>query len=183
MEEIKEEVVLHDLRFRELVSSSKVQECVKSMADQISADLQGEIPIFLPVLNGAFRLASDLASKVEIPCTFSFIKMKSYEGTKSTEVVNELIGLDTDISGKTVVVVEDIVDTGNTLEKILTLLEQQNPRKILISSLLLKPEVYNHKRKIDFLGMEISDKFVVGYGLDYDGRGRELNAIYQKVDD
>ena len=182
MEEIKE-VVLGDLRFREFISESEVQERVKEMADRISIDLHNETPVFLPVLNGAFRLAADLVTKMDLSCEFSFIKMKSYEGTKSTEVVNELIGLDSDISGRTVVVVEDIVDTGNTLEKILALLEQQKPQKILISSLLLKPEVYNQKRKIDYLGMEIPDEFVVGYGLDYNGLGRELNAIYQKVEE
>lgn len=181
MEELNE-VVLKDLRFREVISAEQVQECVAEMADKISSDLKSETPIFLPVLNGAFRLAADLASKIQVSCAFSFIKMKSYEGTQSTEMVNELIGIDSDLTGRTVIVVEDIVDTGNTLEKILALLERHNPGKILISSLLLKPEIYNKKRKIDYLGMEISDEFVVGYGLDYNGLGRELNAIYQKVD-
>ncbi|MBL7917613.1 MAG: hypoxanthine phosphoribosyltransferase, partial [Bacteroidia bacterium] len=135
-------------------------------------------PVFLVVLNGSFMFASDLLKKVNIPCEISFIKVASYHGTSSTGNVTELIGLTENITNRTVVIVEDIVDTGITLEKLVTVLKGKNVKQIKVASALLKPDSYKKNIIVDYVGIEIKNEFVIGYGLDYDGMGRNLKDIY-----
>lgn len=147
------------------------------MAQQINTDLKNEMPLFVAVLNGSFMFAADLMKQIEIPCEISFVKMASYHGTESTGKVNELIGLNQNIEGRTVVVIEDIVDTGNTIEKLTSMLKDKKVKSFKIATALFKPSVYKKDIKIDYVGIEIPNDFVVGYGLDYDGLGRNLKDI------
>lgn len=170
-------VTLKDKQFKPYISSDTIEAAVKKVASQINSDLKNETPLFVAVLNGSFMFAADLMKQIEIPCEISFVKLASYQGTESTGVVNELIGLNQDISGRTVVVIEDIVDTGNTIEKLTDILKNKNVKKLKIATALLKPSVYKKDIAIDYVGMEIPNDFVVGYGLDYDGLGRNLKDI------
>ncbi len=170
-------VTLKDKQFKPYISSDKIEAAVKKVASQINADLKNEMPLFIAVLNGSFMFAADLMKNMEMPCEISFVKMASYHGTQSTGVVNELIGLNQDISGRTVVIVEDIVDTGNTIEKLVEILKKKNVKDLRIATALLKPSVYKKDIKINYVGMEIPNDFVVGYGLDYDGLGRNFKEI------
>jgi hypoxanthine phosphoribosyltransferase len=169
---------IKDKSFKPFISEEKIRNAVKNVAEKINSDLQDQFPLFLVVLNGSFMFASDLLKEITIPCELSFIKVASYHGTNSSGSVTELIGLTENLSGRTVVIVEDIVDTGVTIEKLHTLLSQKGVSQIKIASALLKPEAYRKEYKIDFVGMEIGNEFVVGYGLDYDGQGRNLKEIY-----
>jgi len=171
-------VTLKDKTFVPYISSQKIEESVKNMAQKINEDLHSENPIFLVVLNGSFMFAADLLKEVTVPCEISFIKLASYHGTSSTGTVTEMIGLTEEIKGRTVVIVEDIVDTGVTLEKLITLLTKKEVKQIKVASFLFKPEAYTKSIKIDYKGIEIPNDFVVGYGLDYDGLGRNMKEIY-----
>ena len=171
-----------DKYFKPYLSPEKIEEAVSTIAKKITADLKDENPIFLGILNGSFVFASDLIRKLDFPLHISFVKVASYIGTKSTGGVTELIGLNESLIGETVVIVEDIVDTGNTIEKIVKLLKDHGVKKIKIATLLLKPNAYKKDIKIDYVALEIPDDFVVGYGLDYDGWGRNIPSIY-KIDD
>ncbi len=171
-------VTLKDKTFVPYITSDKIQESVRQMSKKINADLAGETPLFLVVLNGSFMFAADLLKEVTIPCEISFIKLASYHGTSSTGTVTEMIGLTEEIKGRTVVVVEDIVDTGVTVEKLVALLEKKEVKQIRIASFLLKPDAYTKDIKVDYVGMEIPNDFVVGYGLDYDGLGRNMKDIF-----
>lgn len=170
-------VTLKDKTFVPYITSDKILESVKVMATKINNDLKVEMPLFLVVLNGSFMFAADLLKEVTIPCEISFIKLASYHGTSSTGTVTEMIGLTEEIKGRTIVVVEDIVDTGITIEKLVALLIKKEVKQIKIASFLLKPEAYKKSIKIDYVGMEIPNDFVVGYGLDYDGLGRNMKDI------
>jgi hypoxanthine phosphoribosyltransferase len=171
-------VTLKDKTFVPYITSDKIQESVKRLAQKINADLVNDQPLFLVVLNGSFMFAADLLKEVTIPCEISFIKLASYHGTTSTGTVTEMIGLTEEIKGRTVVVVEDIVDTGITIEKLSALLHKKEVKQIRIASFLLKPEAYKKELVIDYVGMEIPNDFVVGYGLDYDGLGRNMKEIF-----
>lgn len=171
-------VTLKDKTFVPYLSEARIQEVVEQVAGRINSDLSGKMPLFLVVLNGSFIFAADLLRKINIPCDLSFIKVASYHGVNSSGSVTELIGLTEDISGRSVVIVEDIVDTGTTLEKLYHVLQQKGVGDIFIASLLLKPEAYKKEMKVDYAGLEIPNDFVVGYGLDYDGLGRNLKEIY-----
>jgi hypoxanthine phosphoribosyltransferase len=171
-------VTLKDKTFVPYITSDKIQESVKQLAQKINADLVNDKPLFLVVLNGSFMFAADLLKEVTIPCEISFIKLASYHGTTSTGTVTEMIGLTEEIKGRTVVVVEDIVDTGITIEKLSALLHKKEVKQIKIASFLLKPEAYKKDIVIDYVGMEIPNDFVVGYGLDYDGLGRNMKEIF-----
>jgi hypoxanthine phosphoribosyltransferase len=170
-------VTLKDKTFVPYITSDKILDSVKVMASKINEELSGEMPLFLVVLNGSFMFAADLLKEVTIPCEISFIKLASYYGTSSTGTVTEMIGLTEEIKGRTIVVVEDIVDTGITIEKLVALLIKKEVKQIKIASFLLKPEAYKKTIKIDYVGMEIPNDFVVGYGLDYDGLGRNMKDI------
>lgn len=171
-------ITVKDKQFKPYIDNNKILNSVQELANRINIDLENEFPLFLVILNGSFMFAADLFKEVHIPCEISFIKVASYHGTSSSGSVTELIGLSEDIKGRTVVVVEDIVDTGVTLEKLHVLLAKKEAKNIKIASLLLKPDSYKKTIKIDYVGMEIPNDFVVGYGLDYDGQGRNLKDIY-----
>lgn len=173
------EVKIHDSHFDTYITSAKIQSRIRELGQTIDAELKGKDPLFLGVLNGCFRFASDLLTHIDEDCEINFVKVQSYLGTESTGTVREMIGLNTDISGRDVVIIEDIVDTGHTLTHLLNSLREKNPASIRIATLLFKPEAYIKDYRLDYVGFEIPNLFVVGYGLDYDGYGRNLNDIYQ----
>ena len=173
------DIQILDKTFVPYISAEKIQQTLQEMAAQMMKDLNGEVPVFIGVLNGSFMVLSDLMKYFTQPCEVSFVKMASYEGISSTQQVKQLIGLDVDVTGKTVVIVEDIVDTGNTVEVLLQLFNQYKIKSIKIATLFFKPEAYTKNIPLDYVGLEIPDKFIVGYGLDYDKQGRNLNAVYQ----
>ena len=171
-------ITVKDKSFKPYISTEELQASVEKMATQINHDYKGTTPLFLGVLNGSFMFFSDLLKSIDLECAVSFVKLASYDGVSSSGVVNELIGLSEDISGKDIILVEDIVDTGNTLVKLYDILERKNPKSIKIATLLYKPEAYKKSYPIDYVGKEIPNAFVLGYGLDYDGLGRNLSSIY-----
>ncbi len=172
-------VILKDKEFRLSYCSNDIQSDIDVVSSKINHDLMNvHVPLFISILNGSFMFTADLLKRIQFPCEVSFIKLASYEGTSSTGTINELIGLKENIEGRTVIIVEDIVDTGHTLDKLYAELEKKNPAKILIASLLFKPESYKGNLKINYIGKSIPNDFIVGYGLDYDGLGRNLPDIY-----
>ena len=171
-------ITIKDKKFKSYISSVKISEAVKNVAQKINTDLAGESPVFLAVLNGSFMFAADLMKEINLNCEISFVKLASYHGTTSTGTVSELIGLNQDISGRIVIVVEDIVDTGNTLEKLTEILNNKKVKSFKIATAFFKPSAYTKKIKVDYVGMEIPNDFVVGYGLDYDGYGRNLKDVF-----
>lgn len=174
-------IQVHDKKFQPFIEAKRLQNRIKEMATQLNADLEGERPLFIAILNGSFMFAADLFRQITIDAEISFIKLASYKGTKSTGHVVTAIGLDEDLHNRTVVILEDIVDTGKTLAAFLPQLQHQHPRKLLIAALLLKPAAMQHPIPIDYLGFSVPDQFLLGYGLDYDGLGRNLPEIYQLV--
>lgn len=174
-------ISVHDKEFIPYLTSAEIEVQVQRVADEINRDYAGKKPLFVAILNGAFMFASDLFKKINVETEICFIKLASYKGVKSTGKVITAIGLDTDLFGRDVIIVEDIVDTGKTLFQFLPQLEHQNPASLKVASLLHKPEASVHPIKIDYLGFTIPNKFVVGYGLDYDGLGRNIKEIYQLV--
>lgn len=175
-------IKVHDKQFQPYIGAKELQLRIKEMADQINKDLEGEKPLFIAILNGSFMFAADIFKYLSIEAEISFIKLVSYKGTKSTGNVVTSIGLDEDLYGRTVVILEDIVDTGKTLHRFLPQLEHQQPKKLMIAALLTKPEALVHPIKIDYLGFSVPNKFLLGYGLDYDGLGRNLPEIYQLIE-
>ena len=171
-------VTLKDKTFVPYITADKISSSVNLMAQKINADLVNDMPLFLVVLNGSFMFAADLLKEVKIPCEISFIKLASYHGTSSTGTVTEMIGLTEEIKGRTVVIVEDIVDTGITLDKLATLLIKKEVKQIKVATFLLKPEAYKKNITLDYVGIEIPNDFVVGYGLDYDGLGRNMKEVF-----
>jgi len=172
-------IKLHDKTFDTYLSEEAIQEKVKMIADQINRDYEGKRPLFIAILNGSFMFAADLFKHVTIDAEICFIKLASYRGMKSSGNVITAIGLDQDLFGRDVVILEDIVDTGKTLNEFLPKLDHQQPRSLRIAALLHKPEATQFPLTIDYVGFSIPDKFVVGYGLDYDGLGRNLKEIFQ----
>lgn len=172
-------IQLHDKTFVPFISEKQITAAIEKLAHEILADVKGETPLFIGVLNGAFMVVSDLMRAYPNNCEVSFVKMASYEGISTTGKVSELIGLNEKIEGRTVILIEDIVDTGNTLEVLHQLFSKQNVKSLKVATLFFKPEAYKKKLKIDYIGIEIPNKFVVGYGLDYDGLGRNLSQVYQ----
>lgn len=173
-----QQVTLKDKTFVPYITADKIRESVQSVADKINSELICENPLFLVVLNGSFMFAADLLKEVTIPCEISFIKLASYHGTSSTGVVTEMIGLTEEVKGRTIVVIEDIVDTGVTIEKLHNVLTKKEVKQIKIATFLLKPEAYKKNITIDYVGLSIPNDFVVGYGLDYDGLGRNMKEIF-----
>ncbi len=176
-------VKLHDKEFKISITDKQIDDAIQKIADQINYDLKGKDVIFLAILNGSFMFAADLFRKIDFNCEITFLKLSSYQGTSSGGAVKELIGFNEDIAGKTLVILEDIVDTGNTLSVIHEKLAEQKPAEIKIASLLYKPEAYKKPYPIDYTGISIANDFVVGYGLDYDGLGRNLKDIYKVIDE
>ncbi|MFT6749015.1 MAG: hypoxanthine phosphoribosyltransferase [Flavobacterium sp.] len=170
---------LHDKTFVPFISSDEIKFAIENMAKQMSDDFFNETPIFIGVLNGSFMVLSDLMKNYRGMCEVEFVKLASYEGTQSTNEVKQLIGLNRNLEGKTVVIIEDIVDTGNTIEELKAILKQQNVKHLKIATLFLKPDVFKKDIKLDYVGMRIPNSFIVGFGLDYDGLGRNLPDVYQ----
>ncbi len=173
-----ETIKVADKEFRLYISEAEICNIVSQLAKRISVDLRDENPLFLAVLNGSFVFAADLVRKLDFDAEISFVKMASYAGTQSTGKVNSLIGLNESIEGRTVVVVEDIIDTGISMEVMLQQLQTYKPKNIHLCTLLFKPGKFVKSYPIKYIGREIDDDFIVGYGLDYDGKGRKYSQIY-----
>lgn len=174
-------VQLHDKQFSTFIPYEKIQAAIQQLAAQISNDYAGKEPVFVAVLNGSFMFAADLLKDITVPCHISFVKLASYHGVSSSGSVTELIGFTENVEGKDVIIVEDIVDTGVTLEKVLNIFQHKNCASLKIATLLMKPEAYKKPAKIDYVCMEIPNEFIVGFGLDYDGLGRNLKDIYKVI--
>ena len=174
-------VTVHDKHFAPFISEEEIAKQVHRIALEMNQDLAHKDPIFLGILNGAFMFASDLYKLLSFPCQITFLKLASYSGTQSTGKVKQLIGINMELKNRVVVVLEDIVDTGVTLETILMQLSGFQPAEIRVATLLHKPEATIREVKLDYVGLEIPNDFIVGYGLDYDGYGRNLKEIYQLV--
>ncbi len=168
-----------DKNFEIFIEASRIHQAVEKMANQMNEDLKGKDVIFLGILNGSFMFASDLYKLINLPSQISFLKVASYQGTSTSGNVKRLIGINEDLLGKTVVVLEDIVDSGVTMENITKQLVGYEPAEIKIATLLYKPEAIQTKLKLDYVGMEIPNDFIIGYGLDYNGFGRNLADIYK----
>ncbi len=175
-------IQIKDKQFTISIKQEDILKEVARVAGEINRDLADEQPLFLSVLNGSFMFTSDLMKHITIPCEISFVKLASYEGTESTGAIKEMIGLNQDIEGRTIVIVEDIVDTGFTMQHLLETLSKRNPKKVHIASLLVKPEKLQVELDIKYVAMNIPNDFIVGYGLDYDGFGRNYPDIYTVVD-
>lgn len=171
-------IKVKDLQFEPFISNHLIEARVTELANRLTVDYHGKNPLFLSVLNGSFMFTSDLMKSFLSPCEISFIKLASYEGMESTGNVQALIGLNNQIENRDIIIIEDIVDTGNTVKKILDLVKDHKPASVKILTLLFKPEAFQEDFEIDYVGFEIENKFVVGYGLDYDGYGRNLDQIY-----
>ncbi|APD06334.1 hypoxanthine phosphoribosyltransferase [Flavobacteriaceae bacterium UJ101] len=173
------EIQIHDKTFVPYISRNEIQATIRKIGQELSEEFKGKQPVFIGVLNGVVLMMGDLLKNFDGECEMSFIRLASYEGTESTGEVKTMIDFQEDFSGKDIILVEDIVDTGNTLKKLYEMVSQQDISSCTIVSLFLKPDVYKKDLKIHKVGMEIPNKFVVGYGLDYDGLGRNLPDIYQ----
>jgi len=174
-----EVIKLHDKHFKPFLSEEQVQAAVKKVALAIAEDYKNETPIFVGVLNGSFMFVADFLKQYQHPCEVSFVKLSSYSGLTSTGIVETLLDVPVNIKGKCVIILEDIIDTGRTLKELVHLFSDTNVREFKIATLFYKPTVYNGEYHIDYVGMEIPDKFIVGYGLDYKELGRNLNQVYQ----
>ncbi|MEP7253191.1 MAG: hypoxanthine phosphoribosyltransferase [Ginsengibacter sp.] len=174
-------IKVHDKEFVPYLSDEQISKEVARVAAEINRDYEGKKPLFVAILNGAFMFASDLFKAINVEAEICFIKLASYKGVKSTGQVVTAIGLDADIYHRDVIIVEDIVDTGKTLSHFLPQLNHHHPASLKIAALLHKPDAMVHPIKIDYLGFTIPNKFVLGYGLDYEGLGRNIKEIYQLV--
>ena len=171
-----------DKKFETFIPFEKINAAIEQMAVKINNDLKEKTPIFLVILNGSFMFAGDLMKKMEFPCEISFIKLASYAGTQSTENVKELIGFNEDIKGRTIVIVEDIIDSGFTLAGVTKQLNEMGAGEVKIATLLFKPQAFKETYKIDYIGLDIPNDFIVGYGLDYNQQGRNYKDIYKIVE-
>ena len=173
-------IKLHDLYFKEFISSDEISKIVKSLALRVKADLpKDEVPIFVGILNGCFLFAADFIRDFNGNCEVSFVKLASYQGTSSSENVKQLVGINEDLSGRTVIILEDIIDTGATLQEIYNIFRNRNIKQLKVVTLFFKPDVFRKELPINYVGKSIEDKFIVGYGLDYNNLGRNKRAIYQ----
>lgn len=174
---------LHDLEFVPYLSEDAIQTRVRELGAVLSTRYAGQTPLFISILSGAFLFAADLIRHFEGDCEIAFVKLRSYSGTQSTGRVQSVIGLEMDLAGRPIVIVEDIVDTGRTLHYFMEQLQLENPASVGVVALLHKPDAAEYQVAIDHVGFSIENKFVVGYGLDYEGLGRNLPAIYQLASD
>lgn len=175
-------IQIKDKRFKTFIPEAKILQEVSRVANEIMNDLKDEKPLFVSVLNGSFMFTADLMKYLDMPCEVSFVKLASYEGTSSTGKVKELVGLNDDITGRTVVIVEDIVDTGLTMQRLVETLKARNPKEVRIATLLVKPDKLQVSLDIHYVAMNIPNDFIVGYGLDYDGLGRNYRDIYTVIE-
>lgn len=176
-------IKIHDRNFRISYPESEIMKCVKAVANRINKDMADKNPLFLAVLNGSFIFAADLMRMITIPCEISFVKLASYQGTMSTGKIKEVFGINEDISGRTVIILEDIVESGFTIKRMMDTLGTRNPASIHVCTLLLKPERLKVDIKVEYAAMSIPNDFIVGYGLDYDQQGRNLRDIYTLVEE
>jgi hypoxanthine phosphoribosyltransferase len=177
-----ETIKINDKRFKISIPEAEIQNRIKAVAAQISKDMEGKNPLFLGVLNGAFMFAADLMREMTIPCEISFVKLASYQGTTSTGTIKEVIGINENLSGRTVVIVEDIVESGATMKRMIEQLGTRNPASVHICTLFFKPDKLKEDLDLDYVAFRIPDDFIVGYGLDYDQGGRGLRDIYTIVE-
>jgi hypoxanthine phosphoribosyltransferase len=175
-------ITVKDKIFSPFITALEIDSAICKIASAMEKDLAGKNPLFLIVLNGAFMFASDLVKKLDFPCELSFIKLSSYSGTHTSNKVRELIGLNEDLTGRIVVVIEDIIDTGLTLGDLLETIRSKNAEDVKLAALLFKPLAFRRSYPIDYIGLEIPNDFIVGYGLDYDGYGRNYPDIYKIVE-
>jgi hypoxanthine phosphoribosyltransferase len=176
-------IQLNDKKFTPYLTVPQIDEQVKRLGAEISRDYEGKRPLFLAILNGSFMFASDLFKALTIECEICFIKLASYKGTKSTGQVITSIGLDATLTDRHVIIIEDIVDTGKTLHEFMPQLSNQQPSSLKIAALLHKPDALAYPVVVDYLGFNVPNKFLLGYGLDYDGFGRNLKEIYKLVEE
>jgi hypoxanthine phosphoribosyltransferase len=174
-------ITLHDKIFELSIPNVEIQKAIEAIARQINNDMEGETPVFIGIMNGAFMFVADLLKLVNVNCELSFVKHSSYAGTQSTGMVSELIGLTTDIKDRTVIILEDIIDTGATIAELLKDIESKGPKSIKIATMLFKPDAFKESYTIDYIGMKIPNDFIVGHGLDYDELGRNLSDVYTLV--
>jgi len=172
-------IKLHDKYFEPFFNENEIQQAVGKIADEIAEDYKEETPIFVGVLNGAFMFVSDLLKAYPHPCEVTFVKLSSYSGLTSTGIVETLLDVSEDIEGRSIIILEDIIDTGRTLQQLVHLFSNTNVKEFKIASLFYKSEIYNGEYPIDYVGLEIPSKFIVGYGLDYNELGRNLKEVYQ----
>lgn len=171
-------VKIKDKSFKVSIPESEIKARVKVLAQQMSKDMEGKNPLFLAVLNGSFIFAADLMREMTIPCEISFVKLASYQGITSTGKIKEVIGINEDLSGRTVVIVEDIVESGQTMKRMVESIGTRNPASVKICTLFFKPEKLKEELTLDYVAFRIPDDFILGYGLDYDQRGRGLKDVY-----
>lgn len=176
-------VKIKDKTFKMSIPEADILKSVKAVADKINHDMADKNPLLLAVLNGSFMFAADLMRMINVPCEISFVKLSSYQGTASTGNVKQLIGLNDSLKGRTVIVVEDIVESGVTMKQMLGMLQEKEPESVHICTLLLKPECLQVPLDIEYVAMEIPNDFILGYGLDYDQQGRNLRDIYTVVEE
>lgn len=176
-------IQVQDKFFSLFIPSGEISDAVYKIAGQINSDLKGKDPLFLVVLNGAYMFAADLLKNITIPCEVSFVKLSSYIGTKTTSVVRELIGLDEVLTGRSVVILEDIIDTGITMGVTTEKLKALGAKEVKIATLLFKPDAFRMSYDVDYIGIKIPNDFIVGYGLDYNGYGRNYPEIYKIVEE
>ena len=172
-------IKLHDKYFKPFISADIIDEAVHKMAALVKRDCNGETPIFIGILNGSFMFAADFIRAYDGNCEVSFVKLASYKGTNSTGEIKELVGINENLEGRIIIILEDIIDTGNTLEEIFNIFRNKKLKQLKIATLFFKPDVFRKGLPIDYIGIPIPDKFIVGYGLDYNGLGRNLADIYQ----
>ena len=175
-------IKLHDTYFKPFISANQIDDALGRLAQEVAKDLGDEIPVVVGVLNGSFMVVSDFVKKYPKPCEVTFVKLASYQGVQTTQNVKQLIGLTENLSGRTVVVLEDIIDTGHTLAHIHRVFKHENVKALKIATLFYKPQAYKQDFKIHYVGIEIPNKFIVGFGLDYNGLGRNLPEVYQIKD-
>ena len=175
-------IQVHDRIFEKSIDFQEINAAIDRIAASLNRDFISDTPLFLAILNGSFMFAADLLKKIEFPCEISFLKIASYSGTSSTEAVRRLIGIDEELTGRTVVIIEDIIDTGLTLEHVIGHLREMGAKEVRIASLLFKPDAFRGDYPVDYLGMEIPNEFIVGYGLDYNKHGRNFKDIYKIVE-
>lgn len=175
-------IKIHDKEFAPFIPYARIDQAVSTIAKRMNRELQDTNPLFIAILNGSFMFASDLFHKLNFPCEITFVKLASYSGTKSTETVRQLIGIDEDIVGRNIVIIEDIIDSGLTMERVLAQLQMIGAADIKIATLLYKPNAFKGNYSIDYIGLEIGNDFIVGYGLDYDKQGRNFKDIYKIVE-
>ncbi len=172
-------IKLHDLYFEPFLSEEKITRTVSNMALEIANDLKGEVPLFIGILNGSFMFVADFIRKYPTDCEVSFVKLASYQGIQTTGKIKQLVGINENLEGRTVVILEDIIDTGTTLQEIYHIFKDKKVKTLKIATLFFKPDVFKKELHIDYVGISIPDQFIVGYGLDYNNYGRNLPSIYK----